>query len=308
MYPTSAAIIFTSPPASGKTYWIQSFVKETLSDPPLIISPLRALADECRARWPGLNVQTPEEWLMKPVPSRVVIFDEFHLHFYWGDGFRQRMWEVFYALAAEAELVIMLTATLNPAMRSVLERYSCNFDEIIWCDHGNQRLKTPPARYHQLPRREVVERILFEDHRKGTTLVFCRYRQEVALVAARLRARGFRVWSCVGGEAGKMAPLMSSGETPDYIVSTTVLSHGVNLPSLQQIFFLYRLDNLDFWIQMVARGGRRGEAYEVFAIDPYPGQSRWDLRPRLASALPRLRSKLLAWVRSGESVFLNEST
>jgi superfamily II DNA helicase RecQ len=305
MNSTSTAIIFTAPPASGKTYWIQSFVKESLSEPPLIISPLRALADECRQRWPELNVQTPEEWLFKREGARVVIFDEFHLHFYWGDSFRHRMWEVFYELSSTAELVILLTATMNTEMRRELETYRCQFDEVIWCDHGNQILKTPPLRYHMLPERSVLLRLLMEERYGGVTLVFCRFREEVAQVSAQLQQRGHRVWSCIGGEASKMAPLVQSGEKPDFIVATTVLSHGVNLPQIGRIFFLYRVENLDFWIQMVARGGRRGEGYEVFALEPPKGISWSKTGNFLSTCWPRCKTKVITWLRAGEEVFLD---
>lgn len=75
----SELLLLTSPPASGKTFWIRSFA-ETLSDPILVISPLRALADECRKNWnEKIMVMTPEEWMKKKPFARVVIFDEFHL-------------------------------------------------------------------------------------------------------------------------------------------------------------------------------------------------------------------------------------
>jgi hypothetical protein len=41
----------------------------------------------------------------------------------------------------------------------------------------------------------------------------------------------------------------------------------VNLPKLEKIFFTYKVSNIDFWIQMVARGGRKGEAYKVYALE-----------------------------------------
>ena len=43
-------IILTSPPASGKTYWISKLQEVEKSDQLLVISPLRALADECREK------------------------------------------------------------------------------------------------------------------------------------------------------------------------------------------------------------------------------------------------------------------
>ena len=89
-------LIFTAPPASGKTYFIGNFLTH-LNQIPLVICPLRALADECCAKWgEDCVVMTPEEWLRKKNRSKIVIFDEFHLYFYWGDSFRHSMWEACY--------------------------------------------------------------------------------------------------------------------------------------------------------------------------------------------------------------------
>jgi hypothetical protein len=36
---------------------------------------------------------------------------------------------------------------------------------------------------------------------------------------------------------------------------------------IKRIYFLYKIQQLDFWIQMVARGGRSGEEFEVFSLE-----------------------------------------
>src|SRR5689334_4916886 len=101
-------LVLTSPPASGKTFWIESFA-ETCDKKILVIAPLRALRDECAVKWgEKIIVMTPEEWLLKKITAEIVIFDEFHLHFYWGDAFRPNMWEVFYELSHMASLTILL--------------------------------------------------------------------------------------------------------------------------------------------------------------------------------------------------------
>src|SRR5262245_1203823 len=109
-------VLLTSPPASGKTFWISSLVEELKDHRILVISPLRALAYECREKWKDtVTVMTPEEWTGKKCRSEVVIFDEFHLYFYWGDTFRPHMWEVFFELSENAGLTILLTATFSEA-------------------------------------------------------------------------------------------------------------------------------------------------------------------------------------------------
>lgn len=260
-------LLLTSPPASGKTYWIKDFAKN-FPDEVLVVSPLRALADECREKWKeAIAVMTPEEWLVKKPFYRIVIFDEFHLNFYWGDTFRPLLWEVFYELSEKAELVIALTATLSSEMKTELEHFQAHFSHCLWVDSGNQRLKFAPLRYVKISSREKMGRLLLSDNQKGVRLVFCQFRQEVARWTKKLEDKGYKVWSCVGGEAGEMRKKMTQDEVPDFIIATTVLSHGVNLPSISRIYFLYPLGNLDFWIQMVARGGRQGNPYEVFALE-----------------------------------------
>jgi superfamily II DNA helicase RecQ len=261
-------LILTAPPASGKTYLISKLIQD-LGQSFLVISPLRALANECLSKWGSTcMVMTPEEWLKKRKVSQILILDEFHLNFYWGDTFRPQMWEAFYEMVQGAELVILLTATLTQEMTDEIKQYNCQFDRIIWVDHGNQRLKNKPLHYYKASSVKWIENyILNVDHTSGGNLIFCAYRSEVIKWEKLLKERGYTVWTCVGGEASLFSMKVQSERPPQFIVATTVLSHGVNLPNISRIFFLYQVKNLDFWIQMVARGGRRGEIFEVFALE-----------------------------------------
>lgn len=263
-------LVLTSPPASGKTFWIHSILKVIDEEKILLISPLRALANECKRNFKErIVVMTPEEWMKEKKSFPILIFDEFHLNFYWGDSFRPIMWEVFYELCERAHLCIFLTATLNLEMQNELSHFRTQFDEIIWTDFGNQKLKYVPRKYLKAPSRFWIEEYLFARslYSNGVELIFCAYRQEVRDLSRKLEEEGYRVWHCVGGEATKMEAYINSGTLPHYIVSTTVLSHGVNLPEISSVYFLYKINNIDFWIQMVARGGRRGGKFKVFALE-----------------------------------------
>lgn len=269
-------ILITSPPASGKTFWISRLKEEFSSIRILVISPLRALADECRANWQdSIDVMTPEEWLGKRVKRKIVIFDEFHLFFYWGDTFRERMWECFYELVQEADEVYLLTATLSEKMKSEISLFSSQFDRIWWIDRGNQCLKTKPSHYIKAPSRRWLEKLIRQDESERVKLIFCQYREEVIKWEKELTHNGFNVVSCLGGESQFMRGKLAMTPRPDFIVSTTVLSHGVNLPTIEKIYFLYPVKNIDFWIQMVARGGRRGEAFTVFSLEN-PHGIKWN--------------------------------
>jgi len=270
---TQDLLIITSPPASGKTYWIDQLAKVVGEKSLLIISPLRALADECKVKWDNrLVVMTPEEWCRSPVHHQIVIFDEFHLHFYWGDTFRPLMWEVFYELTGTSELTILLSATFSLEMQTQVVYFESQFDQMLWFDGGNQTLKYKPISYVKVPHRSWILHCLEQTPLscEKVSVVFCAYRHETEKVGDWLRHQGFRVWTCVGGEAKKMQHLMQTEKAPHFIVCTTVLSHGVNLPEISNVYFLYPIQNIDFWIQMVARGGRSGNNYKVFGLEkPY---------------------------------------
>lgn len=269
-------IILTSPPASGKTFWISS-LGEFLPGELLVISPLRALADECRLKWKtDIVIMTPEEWLGKREKRRVVIFDEYHLFLYWGDSFRPLMWEVFYELTQTSELTILLTATMSLEMRELLQMFNTQFDSILLCDFGNQQLKNLPQLYLKAPSKAwIINEIEHQPPGMPTGLIFCKYRQEVLELEKKLNSLGYSCVSCVGGESKYMKDKLLITPEPDFILSTTVLSHGVNLPAIRKIFFLYEVNNMDFWIQMVARGGRRGEKYQVIALEK-PYHLKWN--------------------------------
>lgn len=268
-------LILTAPPASGKTYWIYDFAKITGFSKLIVISPLRALRDECCERWgEDLCVMTPEEWLLKKVSAEIVIMDEFHLLFHWGNTFRPLMWEVFFELSSSANLVIGLTATLSKKTTDEIRQFT-HFDRIWWNDCGNLLLKFNPRFYLKAPSRSwLLKELSFQPQSHFTSVVFCQYREEVLEVKNALESYGFSVIYCLGGEAGKMRASLRENPNPDMIVCTTVLSHGVNLPSVRKVYFLYEVKDPDFWIQMVARGGRKGEQFDVLSLQK-PLHSEW---------------------------------
>lgn len=248
---------------------------------------------------------TPEEWLIKKTFSEIVIFDEFHLLYYWGDSFRPVLWDVFITLSLEAELVIGLTATLSLEMRSDVEFLDAGFEEIFWQDFGNQKLKNLPEKYLRLTQ-NYIENFLIHLPVKGTTLVFCEFREDVLDWEKKLKARGHKVWTCRGGEASAFGERVRKENSPDFIVCTTVLSHGVNLPAIERVFLMYPVENKDFWIQMVARGGRKGEAFQVFALEP-PHGLRWSRRNNLCQiGILRLRILFSIFMDQIQECFLKE--
>lgn len=265
----SQLLLLTSPPATGKTFVIKNLSLE-LNVPLLVLVPLRALVEECRKLWPeNITVMTPEEWILKKEKYDVVILDEFHLNFYWGDTFRPVMWEVFYEISQTADLMLLLTATMNEKMLHEIKFYGATFDEIVWFNGGNQELKFQPARYLKFSAESWPQKNLPFLPKNRVTLIFCQYRQQVKWWEDYLEKKGFTCLTCVGGEASEFSKKLALLPDPDFIIATTVLSHGVNLPSIGRICFTYKTKNIDFWIQMVARGGRKGEKFEIYSPE-YP--------------------------------------
>lgn len=234
-----------------------------------MISPLRALADECRLKWGDeIPVMTPEEWLGKKTSAEILIFDEFHLFFYWGDSFRPLMWEMFFEVTQKSKFTFLLTATLNEMMKKEIMHFDSQFDSIYWVDKGNQKLMYKPFRYIVAPSKKWIQnQYEMEPKNRDVKLIFCQYREEVFALEKKLLTLGYSCITCVGGESKFMAKKLRECPKPDFIISTTVLSHGVNLPMIKKIYFTYQVANQDFWIQMVARGGRRGDQYQVFSLE-----------------------------------------
>jgi ATP-dependent DNA helicase RecQ len=301
-------IILTAPPASGKTFWMESFAKN-FNNSVLFISPLRALAEECKKRSLGeYEIMTPEEWLKKRRHFPIVVIDEFHLFFYWGLSFRYQMWEAFYELVTQAELVIVLTATLTKDMRDEMALFQTQFDKIFWVDQGNQKLKFKPENYIKVPDLFFMQELVLSSvlDAPQTSLIFCQYRGEVRAWEERLNQKGYSVLSCVGGEAREFSNKLNFNQPPDFIVSTTVLSHGVNLPSIKRIFLTYPVKDINFWLQMIARGGRKGESFDVFALEN-PFELKWSsLFNFLAIQRLSLRIKISKLYKQIEEWFLKE--
>ena len=106
----------------------------------------------------------------------------------------------------------------------------------------------------------------------GIILVFCYRRTEVDSLVRDLNSRGFKVLGCKGGEVGAFLEKFYEAKSLDCICTTSALSHGVNLGTVRGVFFTYPVKNKDLWFQMVGRGGRTGEDFEVFGFNSFLGK------------------------------------
>lgn len=287
--------ILIAPPAWGKTQLLKKVFRDQGRF--LFVSPLRALANEFSSNlldeFTVLNIEKMSDWKKNDSQKIVIttpellkdssmiddqftlIFDEFHLYFYWGMSFREEMWRALVDLCSLNRKIIGLTATLsNENLKTMQEQFVAYEYQVTILNLGNQKLKNTPQEICYLPMGAKNSWTYFLQESENCVLIFCQYRKQVLELENKLQKNGLRVISCIGGGASEFSVKLKKIPCPQFILSTTVLSHGVNLPVIEQIIFTYPVKNFDFWIQMVGRGGRRGEKYKVITYDHFFA-NRW---------------------------------
>lgn len=308
-------ILLIAPTGAGKTTLLLEYFDKN-SCPILYLSPLRALADECFLRLEKefgsrrvlrLNeekklekfaddlkedkkrfaVATIEnlfdgylEHLQEICPELLIVFDEIHLFFHWGENFRPILLERYYEARFLNLKLLSLTATLSKEQKETYREFSTFLNEkTLVLDLGNYGLKKEPQKIHYFHhgQKEHLFKAFWrrlQKKKKGETfMIFVAYRQEVDDLVFRIQRAGFACLGCVSGEVPRFKEELDrreqDGKKVDVIVATTCLSHGVNLPPLSNVFLFYPIQHRDFWIQMVGRAGRRGEAFEVFEMNGF---------------------------------------
>ena len=299
----STFLLLSSPPASGKT----SLVLDLYYHYPqkmVFLSPLRALAVELyeRTRREGIKsclltkkgevgardyvkkrrflliatVETLDEklWGAFEQERPLFIVDEFHLFYSWGEDFRPLLREGLMRAANIGVSILALSATVSGEMlKKCRTDFSLGMEEAYFVDRGNRRFLHPPEKIifmgwgGKRTFRLMIGHCLAKEKRENF-LIFCRYRHEVKNLVGLLRRRGVNALGCVGGEVAHFQEAMKE-KTPEVIVSTSCLSHGVNLPALHKVFIAYREKSHDMWLQMSARGGRKGEKFLLYQCNRF---------------------------------------
>lgn len=207
----------------------------------------------------------------------IFILDEFHLFYHWGDGFRPVLHDRFLAILDTQAPVIGITATMSDElMTKLVNDLAYHHSHWFFLDFGNHRLHREPEKIHYFHsmKPQIFNRAFWREVRTKNDdevfLLFCLFRSEVDELVARARRMGLRALGCVGGEVEQFLKELEQYEGKvDLIISTTTLSHGVNLPEIKKVFINYEIKNYDFWLQMIGRGGRQGAAYEVYTFDTF---------------------------------------
>lgn len=276
------AIFLLAPAGWGKTTLVfKLFQKNKLNI--LFVSPLKALEKEVEEKAAAL---AKEDFFFKALTAErvnnfldtltrkernnlLIIFDEIHLWNFWGSRFRYRLWECFYRIANEGLPMLCLSATLRQVYekewRDLLKHGGYDFQLL---DFGNGKTQNPPSSelsFHGLPRSQFIRRMSYELDKKKSSIIFCKYREEVERLCGSIQKTGLQVRSCVGGESLKFMEACNENGYPQVIVCTSALSHGVNLGNIENVFVTYDVEDWDLYLQMVARGGRKGGGFEVFS-------------------------------------------
>ena len=300
MFVRDSFFLLTAPPAWGKTRLFRQWV-EDYKLPFLYVSPLRALANEVIAalgahaglmqlsegnsrdiwqRWSQSSEQacilvvTPEQlgdfsWpaLAQLAPNAVIVWDEIHLIPLWGYAFRDRLLEQWWGYCESGLSGVGLTATADHEFQNFLQdSLSGQQWEIIHGDAGNFTFKTTPLQIF-LPL-SWLNTLLCEvlQQQKDNTLVFCAHRDEVDQWVELCRQQGVQAIGCKGGETATFSEKLMTAKGPVAIFSTSCLSHGVNLPKLGRVVLLYQESCPAMVHQMMTRGGRQGEDYQVWQL------------------------------------------
>lgn len=325
----STFLLFSAPPAWGKTAMVLGLCR-SFPGRVVFLSPLRALAQEFRDRaaaaglrpevlvrrggadppaWRrrrrSLLVATPETldeglWGAFEAERPLFVLDEFHLFLRWGEDFRPVLREALMRAAASGSSVLALSATMEPDLLERCRReVPLSVASSWWIDRGNMSFLHPPRRAVFMGRggepalRLAAARCLGSPPGRRRRLVFCRRRREVGALVGILADRGVRVLGCVGGGAAAFREAARDGAW-DAAVATTCLSHGVNLPPMDEVLITWRTGARDLWMQMAARGGRAaGRPWDLYHCDPFAGTPlgrAWDaLRLLSLDGLRRLR-------------------
>lgn len=282
--------LLLAPPGWGKTHKILNLIKNS-SAQFVFIFPLRALCQEvyisalkanistlCLDGKPArklyerldyqLIISTPEMARGLNFENRIYLLDEFHLFYYWGEEFREAMLDFMEEHLKSSPPLILLSATIKSEfIQKIKTQFSSTYQEMLLWNFGNQVLKNQPRRvYFSFSKALILQESLWSQS-SGVSVIFCQYREEVQQVARLLRSYHKKVISCVGGEAKEFSLKILKDQNWDFIVATSVISHGVNLPQIRRIFFTFKVRELDMYLQMIGRGGRAGEPFDVYTMN-----------------------------------------
>jgi ATP-dependent DNA helicase RecQ len=318
-----SSVLLIAPTGWGKTTLLLDLIANS-NKKWVYLAPLRALANEFYARISKkvcgtflishhhevktliqngidfkLLVITPElvsedllNWM--DVTTHFVL-DELHLFYYWGDAFRPRLYELYLDVQARNFPILALSATMSENLLLRWHQDAQYFYEENFCINiANHKLKKEPSSYYYIPAhfKNLVWENLLNTSTSNSKLIFCAYREEVEQKKKFLLSRGKQVVSCIGGETLSFSAELAKIPNPEFILATSAISHGVNLPKISVVFISYKVKNFDFWVQMLGRGGRLGEDFVAISCERYRQNLKSFVRSFLYLLFIKIKNKI----------------
>lgn len=291
---SSTGVLLIAPPGSGKTYILKEFSRNQSL---VFVSPLKALSLEFCKNIQGISLldKTFKQrvHLLKTLPSRFVVvltaelltedmveffykknavfvIDEIHLFYYWGRSFRPYLQDLIEILFSLEVKILMLTATFS-FFDELLFQQSLTLNTLYVLDYQNKSLGFLPEYHCKYSKILLILRLRIQLYlSERSLLIFCQTRNEVDDCYAYLSKKFKNVFQCKGGETVEFQKNIEDFLNKKVIIiSTIALSHGVNLPSISDVFILYKVEQEDFWIQMVRRAGRDKKSYKIFSRNSF---------------------------------------
>ncbi len=226
----------------------------------------------------GVLISTPEkifysqQYSLLEDWSDLIVIDEFHLFLMW-DNFRPQLRECWMWLSMTSKNVLLLSGTFD------WEVWSQSSEGKLWLENvgmygkvdlHQKRLLCQPVKEWFIP---TYMKALFFICLKFFLIYCCRWKVLV-FFPTREQVHRWERWcrkytishlSCLGGMAIQFVEQLQCRPDPQVILSTSVLSHGVNLPQRDIVIIMGNSWNKEIWWQMKSRGGRNGEKYYFFS-------------------------------------------
>ncbi len=288
----SGTTLIVAPIGSGKTRFIRE-LSLRLDQPIVFFSPLRSIVDElCKYQdvieYSGdrldkkgalsllmqkkvMMVLTPESlnqeaWQLLKRLRPLFVLDEFHLFYTWGHSFREALRTFIEDLYIERFQVVGLSATISDQVKKdVILDHSLNDNDLYYLNLGNFQFQNNPSSHKYLKKNELIYLvIIYFIFTKKRSIVFVKTRTDVLDVRNYLIRFGVDSSTCIGGESREFYKEGGYKEKR-VIIATSVLSHGVNLGKIDNVFITYHTDKT-LRAQMIGRGGRLGNRYCIFEL------------------------------------------
>ena len=217
------------------------------------------------------------------------VIDEFHLFYLWGKTFRDKLRGFLEELYLDRQKILGLSATIPEEVFEEIELdHVLSGNNLIKLDLGNYKLRNKPRAVRSVSLETFWNLIVIKAKVfRRKTIIFVRTRSEVNQYVLWLKKQGIRAIGCVGGETKSF---LKNYQTYiyDVIVSTSVLSHGVNLGRIESVCLHYSPEDY-LRIQMIGRGGRTGKPFEVLEI-----KQNLTLKDKVVDHIVHFLSKVLS--------------